>query len=86
MHKGTSINYVRRFSMVFYLPLPRTMSVYFYLITSDFGESFWTHQPTLKSDVIDGRSPIVKSIIRKVDGGGGGASGIAQWLWWVGDI
>ena len=27
---------------------------------------------------------IVKSIIRKVDGGG--ASGLAQWLWWVGDI
>ena len=41
---------------------------------------------TLKSDVIIGRSPIVKSIIRKVDGGGGGASGLAQWLWWVGDI
>ena len=40
--------------------------------------------PTLKLDVINGRSPIVKSIIRKVDGGG--ASGLAQWLWWVGDI
>ena len=53
---------------------------------SDLWESFSTYLPTLKSDVIDGRSPIVKSIIRKVDGGGGGASGLAQWLWWVGDI
>ena len=58
----------------------------FYLITSDFWESFCTYLLTLKSDVINGRSPIVKSIIRKVDGGGGGASGLAQWLWWVGDI
>ena len=62
------------------------MSYDFYLITSDIWESFWTYLPTLKSDVINGRSPIVKSIIRKVDGGGGGASGLAQWLWWVGDI
>ena len=62
------------------------MSDDIYLITSDIWESFWTYLPTLKSDVINGRSPIVKSIIRKVDGGGGGASGLAQWLWWVGDI
>ena len=66
-----------------YLP---SMSDDFYLITSDIWESFWTYLPTLKSDVINGRSPIVKSIIRKVDGGGGGASGLAQCLWWVGDI
>ena len=62
------------------------MSDDIYLITSDIWESFWTYLPTLKSDVINGRSPIVKSIIRKVDGGGSGASGLAQWLWWVGDI
>ena len=36
---GTSINDVRRFSMIFDLP---TMSEDFYLMTSDFGESFWT--------------------------------------------
>ena len=33
-----------------------TMSDDFYLITSDFWESFWTCLPTLKSEVINGRS------------------------------
>jgi hypothetical protein len=54
---GTSINDVRQFSMIIdlhtYLP---TMSDNFYLITSDFWESFWTYLPTLKSDVINGLS------------------------------
>ena len=33
------------------------MSDKFYIITSNFGGSFWTYIHTLKSDVINGRSP-----------------------------
>ena len=40
--KGTSINDVLRFSMIFDLP---TMSDNFYHITSDLWESFWTYLP-----------------------------------------
>ena len=61
LRKGTSNNDVRWFSMIFDLPtylttyLP-TMSDNFYFITSNFWESFWTYLPTLKLDVINGRS------------------------------
>ena len=51
----------------FSTPLPSTMSDNFYPVTSNFGGSFWTPYlsttlPTLKSDVINGRSLCISNM------------------------
>ena len=59
---GKSINDVQRFLAIFDLP---NMSNNVYLITTDIQGLFWTPLPTLKSDVIYGRSQCLRKYLNR---------------------